>query len=278
MGASRAGGRVTEPAKHRFGFGRADLLAEIWNRPIDYTAKPGRPPRRTWAGRVLTAATFAATGLLLTLAYQHTVAAAPQAEQNRDDLRADISAQRDDLDVLAGSADELREEVAELRDGLLGDRATVDRLHDSEALTGLRAVTGDGVVVTVADGPDPAAGSDADPAKIFDRDLQLVVNTLWAYGAEAVAIDDQRLTATSSIRSAGEAIMVDFAPVSSPYEVSAVGGDDLAEEFEESATADAFDDYAAEYGISMSVEPVSGLWLPAAAPPVLDNAEAEESD
>ena len=59
--------------------------------------------------------------------------------------------------------------------------------------------------------------------RVLDRDLQIVVNGLWAAGAEAISINGQRLTALSAIRSAGEAILVDFRPLSPPYVVSAVG-------------------------------------------------------
>ena len=48
---------------------------------------------------------------------------------------------------------------------------------------------------------------------MLDRDLQIVVNGLWAAGAEAIAINGQRLTARSAIRSAGQAILVDFRPL-----------------------------------------------------------------
>ena len=49
---------------------------------------------------------------------------------------------------------------------------------------------------------------------MLDRDLQVIVNGLWAAGAEAIAVNGQRLTACSAIRSAGEAILVDFRPLS----------------------------------------------------------------
>mgnify|MGYP006206322601 CR=1 FL=1 len=53
--------------------------------------------------------------------------------------------------------------------------------------------------------------------------LQDIANALWSAGAEAVAINGQRLTATSTIRAAGGAILVGFRPVTGPYEVSAIG-------------------------------------------------------
>ncbi len=45
-------------------------------------------------------------------------------------------------------------------------------------------------------------------------------------GAEAISINGQRLTALSAIRSAGQAILVDFRPLSPPYVISVVGDPD----------------------------------------------------
>ena len=87
-------------------------------------------------------------------------------------------------------------------------------------------------MVRLADAPapiDPTTGrvSGGDVSRVLDVDLQSVVNGLWAGGAEAVAVNGQRLTALTTIRAAGSAILVDFRPVTSPYEVSAIGPDDL---------------------------------------------------
>ena len=58
---------------------------------------------------------------------------------------------------------------------------------------------------------------------ILDRDLQLTVNSLWASGAEAVAVGGIRIGPNVTIRQAGGAILVDNHPISSPYTILAVG-------------------------------------------------------
>jgi uncharacterized protein YlxW (UPF0749 family) len=70
---------------------------------------------------------------------------------------------------------------------------------------------------------DPRQGSGSQEGWVLDRDLQVVVNGLWAAGAEGITINGQRLTALSAIRSAGEAILVDYRPLSPPYVIQAVG-------------------------------------------------------
>ena len=86
--------------------------------------------------------------------------------------------------------------------------------------------TGPGVRVVIDDAP----GADASSLqRVLDRDLQDLVNALWRAGATAVAINGQRLTAQSAIRSAGSVILVDYRPVTAPYTVEAVGAQRAAD-------------------------------------------------
>ncbi|MES9608829.1 DUF881 domain-containing protein, partial [Actinomadura sp. NPDC000929] len=57
----------------------------------------------------------------------------------------------------------------------------------------------------------------------LNQDLQVLVNGLWAAGARAIGVNGRRLTPTTAIRAAGEAILVDYRPLGGPYEVTAVG-------------------------------------------------------
>ncbi len=105
--------------------------------------------------------------------------------------------------------------------------ASLDRLSLAAAST---PVTGPGLSVTVT---DPGVGPNlSDVSKqrvggsqqiILDRDLQLVVNSLWASGAEAISVGGVRIGPNVTIRQAGGAILVDNNPTSSPYAVLAVG-------------------------------------------------------
>lgn len=184
---------------------------------------------------------------------------------------------------LQQQADRLRDEVAQLRDQQISDPDLVQRLRELEASTGLSRVRGDGVVVRVADGPpgvDPKTGEPVvDPnARILYRDLQQVTNALWAAGAEAVAINDRRLTATSTIRSASGAILVDRRPVTGPYEVAAIGPDHLADRFDASPTASLMKLLVDKFGITYEVRDAEDLSLPAASEPQLHHARSIGGD
>ena len=51
----------------------------------------------------------------------------------------------------------------------------------------------------------------------------MVVNAMWAAGADAVSINGQRVGPETFVRTAGSVILVNVTPVSSPYEVAAIG-------------------------------------------------------
>ena len=77
---------------------------------------------------------------------------------------------------------------------------------------------GPGVRITV----DNRAGIDVND-EIRDEDLATLVDGLWAAGAEAVAINDQRINALGGIRNTSRAVHVNGRPVLAPYVVQAIG-------------------------------------------------------
>jgi uncharacterized protein YlxW (UPF0749 family) len=108
---------------------------------------------------------------------------------------------------------------------------------------------------------------------VRDGDLQLVVNALWAAGAEAISINGQRLGPTSAIRFAGEAVLVDFRPVTNPYEVSAIGDPDaLSTKFLASPEVGALAVISESFGLRFEFAKENELSLPAASTPELHSA------
>jgi uncharacterized protein YlxW (UPF0749 family) len=174
-------------------------------------------------------------GLLMAVAFVQARGSRPSGVAQRDALVAQIARQTADVDRLqranaaalaALEAARGRQLQAESQGALA---AEVNRLG---LVTGAVAATGPGIEVTVndaasvadaRDGGDPRNQEPTDDGRVLDQDLQVVVNGLWAAGAEAMSINGQRLTALSAIRSAGEAVLVDYRPLAPPYRISAVG-------------------------------------------------------
>ncbi|SCL72931.1 Uncharacterized conserved protein YlxW, UPF0749 family [Micromonospora citrea] len=266
-----------------------DFLTELFRNPLDpgYADAAARRRERQaspsgwrhWSARSVSLVVAVLLGFLFAVAYRQTLEAEPGRSQVRSGLVAQIKQRESETDRLSERADQLRAEVARQRAAALGGSEAA-RLRTLEAGTGLGRVRGDGVVVRLADAPqnpDAVTGKDVGPSRVIYSDLQAVANDLWAAGAEAVAINGQRLTATSTIRSAGQAILVDFRPVTGPYEVSAIGPGSMRERFEDSRSALTMRKVAEDTGLSFGVREAEGLTLPAAPEPRLRYAEPPAS-
>ncbi|MGC4807777.1 DUF881 domain-containing protein [Micromonospora sp. DT233] len=283
------GGAGQGPGDRRPRVFEPDFLTELFRNPLDpgyadaaarRRNSPSSARGRDGSSRAVGLALVVALGFLFAVAYRQTVAEEPGRSQARAGLVAQIKQRQAETDALAAQADRLREDVGRQRDAALsGSQAS--RLRRLEAGTGLGRVRGDGVVVRLADAPaaekDSVTGSGGGPPRVLYTDLQRVANDLWAAGAEAVAINGQRLTAMSTIRSAGEAVLVDFRPVTGPYEVSAIGPGSMRERFDDSRAAYLMRDLVESVGLSFQVRQVDGLTLPGAPEPRLRYAEPSVS-
>lgn len=262
----------------------AQRLARAANPPLASAPGPVPPAggRRTRLGRaplVLTALLLLA-GLVTGIAAGQVRVKDRAAGALRQSLVQDVRRQTASTDALARREAALRLEVAGVRSGALGQdvqgRLLAEQLAALELATGSVAVRGPGLVVLLDDAHGApttatgASGGSAGEGRIYDRDLQDVTNALWTAGAEQIAINGQRLTAQTTIRSAGEAVLVDFRPLSPPYVLEAVGGVDTMEpRFVDGLVARRFQTWTSLYGIRFKVTRAKQLHLPAAGPVTL---------
>lgn len=88
-------------------------------------------------------------------------------------------------------------------------------------------VTGPSVTVALDDSPRAVSalppGITADDIVVHQQDVQGVVNALWANGAEAMMIQDQRIISTSAVRCVGNTLILQGRVYSPPYVIAAVG-------------------------------------------------------
>jgi uncharacterized protein YlxW (UPF0749 family) len=104
-------------------------------------------------------------------------------------------------------------------------RASVAAL---EPAAGLIPVVGPGISVSMSDAPRDSAGNypagvDPDDLVVHQQDVQSVVNALWAGGAEAMMIMDQRVLTTSAVRCIGNTLLLQGRTYSPPFVVTAIG-------------------------------------------------------
>ncbi|MDA8194100.1 MAG: DUF881 domain-containing protein [Thermaerobacter sp.] len=135
------------------------------------------------------------------------------------------------------------------------------QLTTAEMMAGTIPVKGPGVVVAWSNGSAPVA------YQLTDINLLLMVNELRAAGAEAIAINGQRITAQTEIRSAANYILINDTQESAPFTISAIG--------QPSTLTDALMlpgglyDESQQEGLSMTISRPSQVVIPAAPPPSL---------
>jgi uncharacterized protein YlxW (UPF0749 family) len=129
----------------------------------------------------------------------------------------------------------MRAEIADLRRTIAAEeqraaaeqRATAtlaDQLQTLRAAAGLIAVRGPGVAVTITDSRRPLRpGEDPNLVLIHYSDVRAVVNMLWAAGAEAVAVNDERIISTTGISCVGTTILCNTRRMAPPYRIVAIG-------------------------------------------------------
>lgn len=249
------------------------LLNEVIERPLDpgYAAaaaarREGRAKRPTVAGRALSFALAVVLGLACVWAARELrvpSGGVPSASSVLADELRERSAVGEDLQE---ENEQLRAEITQLQAEVLGPdaQALLDETETLSIWAGTTAVRGPGVQVSMEDSERAAQGEPgAQDERVRDGDLQIVVNGLWASGAEAIAINGHRLTARTAIRTAGDAILVDLQPLVSPYVISAVGdSDELRTEFARTTAAAALNLLASQYSITSSIDPAEDLELP----------------
>ncbi len=257
----------------------AQLIADLVTNTLDpgYAAAAqhrGPTPSRRWFDRPAVAIGCALIGFTLVVAYIHTHRGAPEAAKVHDSLVARVRAAQDRNDGLAAQAQRLNSALTTLRDqALSGNGALSRQLDRDQLLAGQTAAVGPGLQVTLTE-PPPTSGS-SQPGRagsipigasniLTDRDVRSVVNELWADGAEAISVNNVRLTPTSAIRFAGEAVLVDFAPITSPYQIRAIGNaDNLATGFASSDVASRYQTLSSADGIGFEFTEHTTLTLPA---------------
>jgi uncharacterized protein YlxW (UPF0749 family) len=250
------------------------LLQEVLDRPLDPGYQSAAQARQasglapsTGSRTVLLVGAAVLLGFLMTVAAQSLRDPDPAAAGVRAELAERVRVGQDLVDGNVVRIETLQDELIALEGETLpgGGEARGERVRAAGVQAGASAVVGPGVVVTLDD-PQVQDG-DAEPAddRVLARDLQVLVNGLWANGAEAVSINDLRLTSTSSIRFAGEAIVVDFRGLTRPYTVAAIGpSEGLDQELGSGATGLYLEQLRDDYGIIADVEQREEITVPAA--------------
>ncbi|MFJ8002317.1 DUF881 domain-containing protein [Streptomyces sp. NPDC096310] len=249
-------------------------------------AEDGGLPR-TFKAKLGLAAGLVLAALVVTVGAAQARISAPVVAKEREELIDRINSETSTADGLESTVEKLRKEVGDRQRAALrtqgGGQGELVAL-----LAGATPVRGPGVKLVVDDAKGASSGGGGGPressgfsdtGRVRDRDMQRVVNGLWESGAEAIAINDQRLTSLSAIRAAGDAILVDNRPLVPPYTVLAVGdGKKLSTAFQDSADGQYLHSLQENFGIRTSISDQRDLRLPAAPSLIVRTAEPKTAD
>lgn len=107
-----------------------------------------------------------------------------------------------------------------------GAAQMTERLSLANRLLGLTAVKGKGIKITLDDNKAQASNAQDGDQWIYlvhDDDIEEIINDLKNGGAEAIAVNQQRIISTTGIMCDGNVVRINGEKVSAPYVISAIG-------------------------------------------------------
>jgi uncharacterized protein YlxW (UPF0749 family) len=176
-----------------------------------------------------------------------------QLELEQQELKKTVGRLRERLDTHPDQ----RTANADMLQGLRAE------LLSQKALAGLLEVRGAGVQVILDDSERFQLGNEED-LLIHDYDLRDVINLLWMAGAEAVAVNEERVVGTTSLYCVGSTILVNDTRLSPPYHVKAIGDSvRLQDHLRNPGYLRELKARSARYGVQIESVPVGMMTLPA---------------
>jgi uncharacterized protein YlxW (UPF0749 family) len=191
---------------------------------------------------------------------------------DRGNLADLIRAEERRLADVTARVEGLRADIDEATDGAARSDDRIGKVSEQvdelAFAAGVGPVTGPGLTVTLADAPRQADrllpdGASPDDLVVHQQDVQAVVNALWAGGAEAMQIMDQRVISTSAVRCVGNTLILQGRLYSPPYVVRAIGDPErLRLALDSSVNVQLYRFYVEQYGLVYRTKENSNLRLP----------------
>jgi len=244
------------------------------------------------AGRLRTIPTWQVTLGIALLALGFLIAAQLQSEgprvsytsQERGPLVGTAQGLQAQQDALKAQIFSIRSQIATLEQQGQGSAEQVRQLNDQLAAArvaaGLIALHGPGLVLQLQDSTATIPpGDNATDYVVSAKDVRTAVELLWLAGSEAVAVNGERVTASTAILNIGGSLLVNSAYQSQPYHVSAIGPADLYPRLTASAAFQQFlRDRGERFGIRIAFAQPADVSVPAYAGTInLRNARAMPS-
>ena len=218
--------------------------------------------------RLATVIVMALAGLMMTTAAINSRGRDLRPERDTD-MATLVRSQASHNAALQKEAAGLRAQVEDLSKADQTPGATSSVISSASALApsvGLGAVSGKALRVTLDDAPlsENPDGVDANMLVVHQQDIQMVVNTLWSGGAEAMTIQGQRVISTTAVKCVGNTVVLHGVAYAPPYVIEAIGDlNAMQKALDTSEAVRIYKEYVSAYQLGWSVERAGQVTMPA---------------
>lgn len=165
---------------------------------------------------------------------------------------------------LSADNEKLRQELAKYSQGQSASALANQQLQEAKMNAGLIALTGPGIRITLDDSKREATGQD-DPNNylIHEQYIRIIFNALWNGGAEAIAVNGQRVTTNTEVFCGGSYIQINGTRQMPPYVIEAIGDSHNLQAALKFYGWDKLGDFQQQYGITRQLDNLSKIMIPA---------------
>lgn len=224
-----------------------------------------RHPRLARSASVIV---MALAGLMMTTAAINSRGHDLRPERDTD-MATLVRSQASHNAALQKEAAGLRAQVEDLSKANQTPGVTSSVISSASALApsvGLEAVSGKALRVTLDDAPlsENPDGVDANMLVVHQQDIQMVVNTLWSGGAEAMTIQGQRVISTTAVKCVGNTVVLHGVAYAPPYVIEAIGDlNAMQKALDTSEAVCIYKEYVSAYQLGWAVERAGQVTMPA---------------
>lgn len=149
-----------------------------------------------------------------------------------NELRDSVLREKEKYDNTYYRIERLEKELEKLRENATQNSADSEelknKLKEYDDLLGYTELKGKGIKITLTDGnPDALNHRKLTDYIVHDGDLVHVVNDLKQAGADAIAINDQRIVNTTAISCVGNVVTINGEKVGVPFTIQAIGSPEM---------------------------------------------------
>lgn len=147
--------------------------------------------------------------------------------QREDDLRDSILEWKEKYNSTKEQLDITQTKLNEYMNNISQTDKTIELLQKElkqiNIVAGLTDVKGPGITITLNDAIEKNPLFFEEDQIVHDTDIAQIVNELRAAGAEAISVNEQRITNTTAIRCVGPTIKVNDIKIGAPFIIKAIG-------------------------------------------------------